>query len=282
MWSRAVYLIFFSFFISNFFHGQELLVPNNFSMVAPKYSSKFLSKSNLNVYYDVAFLRNSQASKITSDLCILQIGNNYSKFIDNNSLKKDSLFNLYSTKKSIGGTDIGNLLKFKQLWKRIVIKEYDHKNITIQNEVKLRYQYEEPFFDFKWKLSNESKEILGFNCKKATTHFRGRNYTAFYTENIPIIDGPDIFSGLPGLILEVYDDQNNFHFTAKAVSKTPMEIYIRNEDDILFVNREKFLQIEKSYYDNPSFFHGRAYNEDGSLLENKRVKSIPYNRMELE
>lgn len=83
-------------------------MPNNFSMVAPKYSSKFLSKSNLNVYYDVAFLRNSQASKITSDLCILQIGNNYSKFIDNNSLKKIR-YSIYIVRRNLSEEQISGI-----------------------------------------------------------------------------------------------------------------------------------------------------------------------------
>lgn len=63
---------------------------------------------------------------------------------------------------------------------------------------------EDSLFLMKWKITKESKQILGYKCKSATTTFRGRSYTAFYTEKIPIPDGPWKFGGLPGLILEIY------------------------------------------------------------------------------
>ncbi len=60
----------------------------------------------------------------------------------------------------------------------------------------------------KWTLINEEvKEIAGYQCKKATTEnpsfgFKGK-ITVWYTEDIPINDGPQAYTGLPGLILEV-------------------------------------------------------------------------------
>lgn len=43
--------------------------------------------------------------------------------------------------------------------------------------------------DFGWKIENEKKTILGYNCQKATTFFRGRNYEAYFTTEIPYQDG---------------------------------------------------------------------------------------------
>ena len=56
---------------------------------------------------------------------------------------------------------------------------------------------------FNWELLNDTTTILSFKCKKAKTYFRGRNYEVFYTEEIPVPDGPAKFNGLPGLILRV-------------------------------------------------------------------------------
>ncbi|ROI10118.1 GLPGLI family protein [Chryseobacterium sp. H3056] len=66
--------------------------------------------------------------------------------------------------------------------------------------------------DFTWKIRNEKKNIQGFTCNKATTTKYVRNFTAWFTTEIPIVDGPYKFFGLPGLILEVYDDAQNYHF----------------------------------------------------------------------
>lgn len=59
---------------------------------------------------------------------------------------------------------------------------------------------------FNWKLSNDTAQIGDYLCKKATVNFRGRNYTAWYSEEIPLQNGPWKFHGLPGLIFKVASD----------------------------------------------------------------------------
>ena len=44
--------------------------------------------------------------------------------------------------------------------------------------------------------------VLGMECKKATTNFRGRYWEVWYTEDIPISQGPWKLCGLPGMILK--------------------------------------------------------------------------------
>jgi GLPGLI family protein len=56
---------------------------------------------------------------------------------------------------------------------------------------------------FNWVLVNDTRLIAGVICKGATVNFRGRDYLAFYNENIPINAGPYKFSGLPGLIMSL-------------------------------------------------------------------------------
>ena len=47
--------------------------------------------------------------------------------------------------------------------------------------------------------------IKTYTCKKATTHFRGRDYIAWFTTDIPIVAGPWKFNGLPGLVIDIED-----------------------------------------------------------------------------
>jgi len=54
----------------------------------------------------------------------------------------------------------------------------------------------------KWKLTNESRLIAGFNCRKAVGQIMDSVYVfAFYTDEITIPGGPCTVSGLPGMIL---------------------------------------------------------------------------------
>lgn len=56
----------------------------------------------------------------------------------------------------------------------------------------------------EWKLTNESRMIAGFNCRKAVGKIMDSVYVfVFYTEEILIPGGPCSLHGLPGLILGV-------------------------------------------------------------------------------
>lgn len=59
--------------------------------------------------------------------------------------------------------------------------------------------------NIEWKLSpNETREIAGFNCRKATGIIFDSVYVfAFYTEEITVSGGPMGLHGLPGMILGV-------------------------------------------------------------------------------
>lgn len=70
-----------------------------------------------------------------------------------------------------------------------------------------------------WTLKNETKKIKSFTCKKATTTFRGRNYIAWYTEELSIIGGPWKFDGLPGLILSVSSEDKVLNIEATKIEK---------------------------------------------------------------
>lgn len=64
--------------------------------------------------------------------------------------------------------------------------------------------------EYLWEISNkETKKIGNFICKKATTNFRGSEIIAWYTEEINVPFGPWKFKGLPGLILELYNSNDN-------------------------------------------------------------------------
>ena len=57
-----------------------------------------------------------------------------------------------------------------------------------------------PFIE--WRLSNESRVIAGYNCRKAVGRIMDSVYVfAFYTDEITISGGPCSINGLPGMVL---------------------------------------------------------------------------------
>lgn len=71
--------------------------------------------------------------------------------------------------------------------------------------------------NIKWQLADEQKEIEGLKCAKATTHFRGRDYTAWYALEIPRSAGPWKFNGLPGLIIKIEDNKNEVFIVLESL-----------------------------------------------------------------
>jgi GLPGLI family protein len=79
-----------------------------------------------------------------------------------------------------------------------------------------------------WIFTEETKKIMDLDCKSAKLTFRGREYTAFYTEKILFNSGPYKFFGLPGLILEVFSTDERFHFVANKIKLKKEDIRLIN------------------------------------------------------
>lgn len=262
--------------------AQQTKILGDFSMKASSYSAKVFEKSHLNIYYQFKFLKDAKISQnLREGLCVLQIGENYSKFSDTKTLQKDSLFEKFSHLESVGAKEMNQLFMYDPLWNMESLRSVADKKVTYQKRYKTKYEYEELQPELKWQLHNDSKKILDYSCKKATVKYRGREFIAWYTTEVPINNGPYVFEGLPGLILELEDSQNKYHFTAVGIDKKPMDIYLRNDKEILKISRAKFREVEKTYHDNPGAFHGKAINEDGSPIV-VRSKPFLYDPFELE
>lgn len=85
----------------------------------------------------------------------------------------------------------------------IVVKELKNNHFKMQRDV-----YEETFLledslrNCEWKITNETRKIAGFECKKAVTKICDSVYVvAFYTVEIMVSSGPESFGNLPGMIL---------------------------------------------------------------------------------
>jgi len=64
------------------------------------------------------------------------------------------------------------------------------------------FQIKDSIYKIDWKLSNESRIIAGYNCRKAVGKIMDSVYVfAFYTDEITIPGGPCTIHGLPGMIL---------------------------------------------------------------------------------
>jgi GLPGLI family protein len=103
------------------------------------------------------------------------------------------------------------------------IGEYNLYNAAKDSLYSRKYLFDQVYFvkeknpDIQWNITDSSKTIGGYRCTMATAHFRGRNYTAWFTPKIPVHYGPWKLIGLPGLILRAHDQKNDINFSAQKV-----------------------------------------------------------------
>ncbi len=121
-----------------------------------------------------------------------------------------------------------------------------------------------------WKLTDEKKKVKDLNLQKATTTWGGRNWVAWFTSDIPFQEGPYKFHGLPGLIVELYDDQNNYKFElvkTQKLTKPYVNQYISYMiEQSVPVNEEKYTATKLKYYDSPI---NTLRNNSGSTKTNE-------------
>lgn len=73
-------------------------------------------------------------------------------------------------------------------------------NFTNANK---NFDGKDKLLEWNWQITNEVKVIDNYNCRKAVSTAFGYDFTAWFTEEIPVNAGPEKFDGLPGLILFV-------------------------------------------------------------------------------
>ncbi len=78
--------------------------------------------------------------------------------------------------------------------------------------------YADTLYPMSWVITSDRKNINGFECIKAITQYKGREYIAWYDSSLQIPNGPWKLGGLPGLIIEAYDKEQQWHVVADLIS----------------------------------------------------------------
>ena len=118
-----------------------------------------------------------------------------------------------------------------------------------------KYLVEEDIPVMDWEIAEDSVQtILGYECHKATTAFRGRVWTVWYAEDIPVSLGPWKLNGLPGMILQA-ECNNYIIITASSITTshlTPVTFYNFLGHKFEPVEREKYMKMKNNPNAYPS------------------------------
>lgn len=152
------------------------------------------------------------------------------KLIEGGGTYIDTIYNEY---KEMPGEKFASKSVTNRAKKIFYFKDFSISNYRVYSEKNNNEIYVSDNLPiYEWKLENVSKTISGYNCKKATTIKKSLNRTinivAWYCEDIAINDGPIDFSGLPGFIVQVENDDTTI------IKFEKIKIISNNTTEIVF------------------------------------------------
>lgn len=149
----------------------------------------------------------------------------------------------------------------------------DGKDFLIKDYIQGKYyMLVDSIPESKWIMEEEDRQTEGVVLHKATTHFRGREYTAWYQRNETLQVAPWKFTGIPGIVYEIYDDSGNFSWRLENYKKENIEIENPFEDKETFVSYKKY----------PKLRYGLSEKLEKALSKNPNRTMFEQPRVDLE
>jgi GLPGLI family protein len=203
----------------------------------------YLSKSLNNVVFDTKGMSDEKVKELNEKMSKV-----FEKTFGLNFNKTESIYQQEQKLKETGSRGVtfssdleGELYKNIQTKKYIKAEEFANKNYIITDVLK----------NYNWDITQESKKIGGYTCYKAisitkvtkkelqeyevekakqsknkTSFFnlekpKDKKITVWYNPEIPVSHGPNQYWGLPGLIMEV--NENNLIILCSKVVLNPKD-----------------------------------------------------------
>jgi GLPGLI family protein len=226
----------------------KLLVFNLFSFFFV-ISFAFGQKDNFQIgkiHYEFYHLKDTtKPSKFYKEEMLLIFSKDVSQYKSYTKILSDSLFKAQLEnsikEQSSDNINIGRL-NLKGSSDEFFYFKLTNKLFHLKPFRRINYIISDSFPKIIWSISDSTKSIGGYNCQKATTRFRGRDYEAWFTQDLPFPFGPWKLHGLPGIIMEANDSQHQVFFKFKEIEKEdslgspisfPSPIVMTSENELL-------------------------------------------------
>ncbi len=203
---------------------------------------KLLDQVRIKCTYLLKYQRDStNKESISTEDMILLIGDSVLKFQSLNSYLRDSIQRVTQFSNVFEG--LAQLKAYSTKFFYKLFKNYPKNKMTFTDKIppKNYFLIQQPLNLFTWHITNDTLSISGYHCQKATTHFAGRNYIAWFTTEVPVSEGPYKFNGLPGLIVKIGDSRQQYVFELTGLER------IKTQIPILFTERNYINTTQKKF-----------------------------------
>jgi GLPGLI family protein len=203
------------------------------------------------ITYSLSFQEDTLSPNfIIQEDMLLLVGKRFSKFVSYNHFVGDSMFRNVQTHEEfqrLVADPINPLPRVKILYQ--VFKNHTENKISTYDYIfGNAFRYDEDINLFNWRLGSDSDVINGFNLQNAKCSFGGRNWEAWFSTEIPIIDGPYKFTGLPGLIFKAADEENHYVFEFISIQHPAYDMVIDLKDKTYIQSDKKdFIKARQNF-----------------------------------
>lgn len=209
-------------------------------------------QTNRFVYVATMKPNSAKPDDIKKELAYLDTDGKQSLFIAEKVIKRDSLMSEF--RKGNQRPDFSQMQDLRSTINYMIRKNLVNGDITFENRIgRDNYAYTENNL-FTWKIEPETMKIDKYTAQKATTDFGGRKWTAWFTSEIPVSDGPYKFGGLPGLILKIEDDKGDYKFEMAESKKIQTIASVNQFGQTIKVKRKDYDKVAKRFQDDPESF----------------------------
>lgn len=111
-----------------------------------------------------------------------------------------------------------------------------------------RYIVREPLAKIDWTLSDDTLTVGGLLCHRATGELYGKQWTVWYSEEIPSSAGPWKLRGLPGLIVKAEDIEGIHCFTLYETKNEVRDINTVGNPEYHKLSRKKLMAFKKKVF----------------------------------
>jgi GLPGLI family protein len=158
----------------------------------------------------------------------------------------DTTRSIYKPGREVEGNNVFKMFGGGPATTNTVLTDFRTANIKANKAVfEQKFFVEDTIRVIDWKEKDEIRTIANFKCHKAVGRICDTVYVvAFYTEDIPVSGGPEMFGGLPGMIMELAIPRLHTTWIATKVELTPPK-----ETDFVIAEKGKKV-TEKELFDN--------------------------------
>lgn len=228
--------------------------------------SSFIFAQNQRFIYEYQYIPDStNLEDVKKDMMVLDIEKDGSKYYSYDKFVSDSITKVEVEKQIQAGSGNINIQRKENpnVISYSVTKDYPDFNVFLHERISMdNYKIAE---DEKpeWTILSDHEKTGSYDAQKATTSFGGRQWTAWFSTDLPFPDGPYKFYGLPGLIVKIGDTTGSHKITlvanksSEAAMDTTLEMpnggfSVGFNTKEIEVTEKQFAKAWKSYINDPS------------------------------